>query len=171
MKITKKTVENGMTFRIINNMECVPFVWDPDNFLNMDANQFMTLSSGLVMFSREPKKYNCGHGMTGDMITFVYKGTSYAAFWSEFKKNTTFIDGSIPLDVDGDVIEIGDRVCYVRTTGLAAPTLCMEDVTEIIPITDNTYTNSERRAPNRVKIKMGKKFTFDTRTRIKIVSR
>jgi len=53
---------------------------------------------------------------------------------------------------------VGDRVCYARTINLAAPILSVEVVTEIISC-----------PTDRVKVKMGKKFTFDSDTRIKII--
>ena len=158
-----------MTFRIINILKCVPFYWNPENFLDLSPKQDMTLGSGLIMFVRSPRKYNCISGKSGEMMTFVQNGKSYAAFWSDFKNNTKHIPDTIPLDVDGDIIKVGDRVCYARSQGMAIPCLEVETVTEIITYTNQKYHGGQSGAPDKVKIKMGKKSTFDTRTRIKII--
>lgn len=167
MKRTKANFKTHQTYRIIDEIRCVPFVWNENDNLNMDGKNDVTLNSGLIYVYWGPKKYNTGHGKTGDMVVFkVNGGGDYAVFWSDFKKSTVFIPDSMALDISDNELNVGDTVCYARSAGLGTPYLEIETITAIEKHEARRIDNFSTR-PEHVIVKMGRKHIDDPRTRLK----
>jgi hypothetical protein len=92
MKVTKNNLKVGMRFEIVNDIDCTKYEFDEDGCLITTVTSYdTTLDKGdTVTITEVCKKYNCGHGYTGDMVRFKVDGHEqfgeYLIFWINFKK-------------------------------------------------------------------------------------
>jgi hypothetical protein len=93
-KVSKNNLSIGMQFEIVNETDCTKYEFDEDGYLITTTSSYnTTLDVGdCVTITEVCKKYNCGHGYTGDMVRFKVNGHErfgeFLLFWIDFKKSS-----------------------------------------------------------------------------------